>query len=572
MHLCDLPNEILLQIINEKLLCADDLYYVATLSRLLHSIALPMYLRIYELHDPTSYSAVHVSRKPAYLVRPSLDGLSGLAISTKLTTIDYLVCNLYGFRASDSAFQVMECKLQQLCRVIQRLERITRFRLCLLGTFAPQDGRRIPDKDLRTWTTSIGGLLNGVIDKGCLELTVHSGCWSEDPYHFHSVNPSKNPLTTVRYLAKSFFVDSRSPELFLRGLNWEFVRPQERGYSKSILMHTSPQSLTPSALHSFAIQSRIFLIPPYLSWTMSVLSLGTNITSLTFRITQLKPGIWKVILTRLGEVMSNRLREVYFQPGCYGLDFRDLLAFLSKTPCLTHLEVHNSCKVTIPDPCIRESLITHHCSLIVPHLPNLQFLIAPLSVASHLLSKYSESSISPLPSLREWVVFFEAGKIFGDYAYVVDCCQRHTEIRERIITGNSPQSVPRLSVHILGRPYSYRTPLFPDEDKFIDAEATGTLPQFPHITRAIYDLMPTKQELLEGVNSFLTAVDLRFPELREITISERIMDRMSKDTADGLEDERYMRSKTVEDVLSLLQRRFRKLERVATEKTVHLLK
>lgn len=431
MHLFELPIEILLQIITDKLLCANDLYYLATLSRLLHSIALPVYLRIHKIHDPMTYSAIHIGKKLSHPTTPLPDAISGLAISTNLIAIDHLVCYFHGFRASETAFQIMESRVQQLCRVINRLKRVSKFRLCLFGTMSPQSGRRVSDNDLKIWTTSISDLLNAVVAKRCLDITVQAGCWSEDPYHFRTVNPSKNPLATVRHLAKSVFSDSLAPETFLRGLDWKFFRPTtERNHSKSMIMCSLPPLLAISSLRSFAIQSRIFLIPPYLSWTISVLSIGANITSLAFRITQLKPCIWKIVLQRIAEVMSNRLREIYFQPGCYGLDFSDLLAFLTQTPNLTHLEVHNSCKVTIPGPCTRESLLHHHCPFTVPALPNLQFLTTPLSIASHLVSMHRGYRRLSLPSLREWEVFVEADKLFGDYSYAETSCQRLKEICE----------------------------------------------------------------------------------------------------------------------------------------------
>lgn len=85
--------------------------------------------------------------------------------------------------------------------------------------------------------------------------------------------------------------------------------------------------------------------------------------------------------------------------------------------------------------------------------------------------------------------------------------------------------------------------------------------------------MPTEEELLEGVDPFLRALDLFFPELCEITIPELTIQRMSRDIYDEVGDgEGSARSGSADEALSALKQRFRQLEVVYTENNIHPVK
>lgn len=559
MRFLDLPEDVLHQIINEELLCVEDLYHLATVSHLLQNIALPAYLRTYDLHNPTSYTAVYINQTKV----SSPDSLLGLAISTNLITIDYLVCYLYGGRSSSSGLEVMQRRLLQLCRVVNRLDKISRFRIYLLGNFGPPSGSVIFDVDLKIWTDSIGCLLNTVINNGCIDLTVHSGYWSQEPYNFHTINP-RNPLQAIRYLARRL-ADSKQSEILLFGPSWQFSRPQEGNYPEPIVMNSSPRSLASSALSSFTIQSRMFLVPPFLGWTVSILSHGTNITSLTFKLSHLKSEIWRIVLDQVALVISTRLRKVHFQLQCNGIHLRDILAFLSKTTSLTHLEIHGFCNVTKPELCNAESFTNHHCSFGAPYLPSLQFLVAPPFIASHLLSRRCPLDISPLPNLEEWETFFDARELCRKHTHVKDYYQKHAGIRERVCIEGSSQNTPKFVAHILGRPYRHAISSF-DKDRL----TMGTFTGFPAITKAKFETMPTRHQLLDDAFTFLQMMNLRFPELREIEITHFCLHRMSNVIPNGSDTvDEDKRLQTIEDVLSLLKKLFMKLERVVTEKETY---
>ncbi|KDR71580.1 hypothetical protein GALMADRAFT_253919 [Galerina marginata CBS 339.88] len=546
--LCQLPDDILFEIIHKHSLSPTDLYCLATLSHRLQHIALPTYLRIHGHSHPQTQSTIHLESishsKLLPLHFPALDVLSGLAIMTNLTSIDHLKCSL---PVANYEFQTpSKHKISQLLRVLHRLDSIVTVDIEFRAIISHKNISRISDEKLQAWTTQVSTLLNRVVEKGCIRLTV-CGTVMRDAYDFRIKDRQyygKPLVLLAQSLRRSSSFNASST--CLQGSNWKYSRPRSTGYSGKIEMQPSSVALNTCQLRFLAIHSDLFLEPPQLNWTVSLLRHCTTITSISFGFISMGSRRWKAMLLCIADALSGRLIAVSFL-DCWGLMFSDLLEFLSRMPRLVRLEVPSTHTFWVPKDWEPEGL--QAVRLVVPKLPRLEELVAPFIIVNSLLqsSRFSPFKSPAMPNLRRWMIHFEP-RIFDSNEYVNACTSKHSTFVESLRSRKRVNVDLEFCVCITGR-QTYGA-LATDYSLLVEAIRNKTVPAFKFVTYVVLENTPGS----ETSDHIFTMVGLMFPHLRELKVLQP-----------------SLTSVTIEEALSDLRGACARLEQVVSNEHAFVL-
>lgn len=178
MRLCDLPIEILIQIINEKFLRLQDHYSLATLSRILNFIAIPAFLPEYNIQDSSEYCLISLFIGGKSTVNQlALDSLSALAISINPRSINFAHCRIVGFVEID---ELGTLAIQDSTTCSVSLQARTYLPLLFRSYGAGIPPIVLDDRTSKILTNSLGHVLNAVISRGCSDITLYQREWLWD--------------------------------------------------------------------------------------------------------------------------------------------------------------------------------------------------------------------------------------------------------------------------------------------------------------------------------------------------------------------------------------------------------
>jgi hypothetical protein len=272
----DLPDDIL-HIIFEEL--TIELFSLASLSRRLKLLALPVYLNHRGMPNPTTFSKVTLTGD----VYGSMADISALRLSHSVSAIQHLHCTV----ADNTSLYVVFCFIRRLRSLVFSLASVEKFTLEFTINGIQGETNGIV---LSKWRDLLGSFLEVIIKRHCVALAVQRGL-----FFTHALVVPQLPLQ-----ADASIADSRR-----------------------------------TSLTTLAIDSEILLRPPLLSWTIQTLQHSKithlKLTSLSYSISELLPCIASLLpsLTDL-HIGGRSLRPV------------DAMAFINGLPQLRSLSMCRS--------------------------------------------------------------------------------------------------------------------------------------------------------------------------------------------------------------------------------------
>ncbi|KAF5319395.1 hypothetical protein D9619_008446 [Psilocybe cf. subviscida] len=385
----DIPNELLLMIVQYEVLQPQDYYNLALMSKTLNLLCLPLYFKAYGMEYPHFRVDIHGGDMDAALVK-GRRVMSGLYIAVHFQPIPTLVFTLR-FRPDSQVayhyghFNRLRARLASAALFIRAIHSLDDVVIVGDEEWLWNTGQGpLSDFLLREWVTVMGNFMNALLEKGCSSLQVLRGRRIVESYTFHQTQAIKIKHGVKKLLRQALPLrpDTSEDSLDgLRGSGWEFRRPGKQGYTENITMKASAAVLRATGLLHFHIHSTQFLLPPHLSWTLGVLRSSPNLTSLSLaNITFDKPGEWDTVMALIERSVSPSLRELAFPDFDDNMTNIDLiLNFLYSLNNLEHLELgmlyDRLIPTSVPSLNARAAL-----------LPNLRSLSAPIKASNYLLS------------------------------------------------------------------------------------------------------------------------------------------------------------------------------------------
>ncbi|KAJ6617623.1 hypothetical protein B0H10DRAFT_2189870 [Mycena sp. CBHHK59/15] len=304
----DLPDDVLLAVFGNL---RSELYSLSRLCRRLHLVALPLYLAQNGIPNPTEICDFRLINYPT-----PCDVLSALNSAFFLTKVKRVICQ---FQQGG----IIACYLDNVERLTGFLAKLSSVRevslhLVSLGNGDNDINERVHEK----WRAVFGQLLNVVVERSCVSLTIRS-----PPYLRHQT---------------------------------EFSWPKE-GLQLSSLARSR------SALHSFSFHTFTGLSYAGARWIFSALRCS-RISSLCISVTS------NSVLDAIAAELPNlaELDIVYYSPA-----FDKLLEFLCKLTALIQLTLPIDATVPVAAGFVERSM---------PRFSHLRTLIAPPPLIVHFLT------------------------------------------------------------------------------------------------------------------------------------------------------------------------------------------
>ncbi|KAJ7782696.1 hypothetical protein B0H16DRAFT_1802244 [Mycena metata] len=239
VSLLSLPNELLITIFENPKFPVDYLCTLAVLCRRLHFLALPIYFARNGMLEPFKSAFIP-------LATDGQDMLAALNMALFISSMEEITCVL-PHPSCTSIFPLLP-HLRRLRKFISRISSVKRVTLQLDARNSMCNAAG-DDEALRAWSSTLGGLLNVVIEKGCTELTVRYG-----GYLTRSFMLSAGPPTRIRRLVKSVrhVLGSRAA---LSGKSWEFRRVPAQGKKGGLAVVPGSKQLRSRELSTLHIES-----------------------------------------------------------------------------------------------------------------------------------------------------------------------------------------------------------------------------------------------------------------------------------------------------------------------------
>ncbi|KAJ6539549.1 hypothetical protein B0H19DRAFT_364272 [Mycena capillaripes] len=363
-QLLDLPNELILLILNHPDLPSEALLCLSTLCRRLHHLALPIYFEIHGMEDPTQNSVIT-------LADSRQDVLSALQMALFIPAVADLSCSFPHYATS---IRPLFPHIRRLRVLIARLHFVRQVTLVLdtPGSLTGATGDGVEEK----WTLEFGDLLNTILKRGCTSLTLRYGMFFSEAYE---LRPNRaGPVSAFKNVVRNVLQDNPAPSD-----GWEVL---QTGANAGTVPMVLDSECTSSTLAHLKIESSIMLLPPCFSWSLSALQ-HSPITTLEFCGITLPHKIWSAVLPPIAGLVPT-LTELTLS-NLYGISGLDILLFLAKLPQLKILtigyteysrHIQSSCPDSGP----------------IPKLHQLTHLHAPSTFICHLLRKKSLPSLTSL--------------------------------------------------------------------------------------------------------------------------------------------------------------------------------
>ncbi|KAJ6459666.1 hypothetical protein C8R45DRAFT_1030670 [Mycena sanguinolenta] len=373
--LLDLPPEILLSVLEYPAVSDTTVYFLALVCRQLHFVALPVYFSRHGL-TPSSKSIVITMREGRR------DVLAALKSALFIPDTEDIEC-IFPHPSCTSIFSLL-IHLKRLESYVSQLPSVKRvtLRLDVRGSACLSVG---DDRSLRAWTAGLESLLNCIVEKKCVSLSMMGGMQFTRAYE---AIPPVHQGTMARLL-------SAIPRLLHRptGRIQGFRRVPRQG-DASVEMAIPPSLHNSSNLASLDIHSAILILPPGLHWTLAALR-TCPITSLTLGHRMEESIAWGIVLPLFASAASQLTSLTVDLISDYGytdsFTEADILDFISRLPQLRH--------ITISYKLSRVDSLETECPLL--DLPNLETLSAPPTVILHMLRHPS-----PFPNIQSICVLW----------------------------------------------------------------------------------------------------------------------------------------------------------------------
>ncbi|KAJ7291973.1 hypothetical protein C8J57DRAFT_1458575 [Mycena rebaudengoi] len=340
----DLPNEILARIFENPDFPTHGLYCLALLSRRLHFVALPLYFARNNI-DYASGSVI------IPMGRGDWDMLSALHSALFISTMEDITCILpHPSYTSISPFLVQLKRVKRFISRFPSVKKVT-LQLDLSANKCLSDGN---DDALRSWTSALGDLLNTILDKECVSLTVVHGGHLTSAYELSRRRDSPQSLThrltaPLRHLLRSEIPQDRS----------HFRRVPQQGGDWIVV----PAPMASAHLTTLHIQSAVLLVPPCLNWTLNVLR-HCPITTLSIsKVTGLDFDVWSTVLPLIASAAPNIAVLVLMDVAHIA---KDLIGFCARFPRLTHIELGTRFTYRANDALAVRTPLRHLLSLKAP--------------------------------------------------------------------------------------------------------------------------------------------------------------------------------------------------------------
>ncbi|KAJ7683959.1 hypothetical protein B0H17DRAFT_21175 [Mycena rosella] len=344
VQLLDLPDELVLLILDH--IDPNALLYLAMLCRRLHYISLPIYFMRNGINNPAESAE-------CTMLDSRRDPLSALQMALFIPHITELSCSLPHYETS------IHPLFPRVRRLASFLRRLTFVRKVTLELDTPSGLGGDSGDHIETWALEFRDLLNTILKRGCISLTLRYGRFFSNAPELHHFRRVVRPVHVLR---------------------------NAMGAHAVVPMELDPEACSVSALTHFHIESSMLLLPPCFSWSLSVLQ-HSPITCLEFLGTTLPTKIWSAVLPPMASLVP-ALTELKLS-NLYGISGVDILLFLVKLPRLKILtigytEYSRSIQSSFPD------------SGPIPKLHELTSLHAPSTFISHTLKKKNLPSLESL--------------------------------------------------------------------------------------------------------------------------------------------------------------------------------
>ncbi|KAJ7143291.1 hypothetical protein C8R43DRAFT_1014975 [Mycena crocata] len=359
--LLSLPNELLIIIFENPRFPVDYLCLLAVLCRRLHFVALPIYFARNGMTSPSKSAFIT-------LHQDGMDMLAALNMALFISSMEDITC-IFPHPSCTSIFPLLP-HLRRFRRFILRFPSVKKVTLQL-------DARNSmcntvgDDAALRAWSSTLGGLLNSLVERRCSDLTVRYGGYLTRSYALSTMNSrgaERIKLTTLKAFQRLF--KSRGS---MAGKGWEFSHFSDQIRERD-LPSVAPGPSRSCTLASLHIQSAILIMPPCLNWTLSALR-QCPITSLTFSQISLEKELWNAALSLVAKASLNLTHLSLSE--LESISDVEILNLCSHLPHLTSLEIGSNEEARgIPTKCANGR---------VPEFRNLSRLVAPADFILYFL-------------------------------------------------------------------------------------------------------------------------------------------------------------------------------------------
>ncbi|KAF7293215.1 hypothetical protein HMN09_01199700 [Mycena chlorophos] len=397
--LLSLPNELLIPVFENPSFPTEYLCLLATLSRRLHFVALPIYFRRHGMPDPSKYASFT-------LTNDGQDMLAALNMALYLTSIEEIHC-VFPHPSCSSILPLIP-HVKRVTNFISRFPSVKRVSL-QLDAQNSQCNSAGDDAAVRAWSLAFGRLLNTLSKRRCTELTVRYGAYLTRTFVLSSAKLPKPMKRAIRAV-------KRALRRTIGGKDWEFQRVAEQGRER-IPALAAPRSSKLTTLH---IHSGVLVTPPCLPWTLSVLR-TSPVVSLSLAEITLDKGYWRPVLKLLAKAAGPTLTSVSL---CKldNISDEEIFGFLRRLPRLKSLEIGSVNE--------KQGLPTHWTAR-PTRLPNLVSLIAPPELVLHFV----QAKPTVLPNLKALCIAFDASTMKTHIRFVAT---HLAAISEALGTVNTP--------------------------------------------------------------------------------------------------------------------------------------
>ncbi|KAF9472610.1 hypothetical protein BDN70DRAFT_447536 [Pholiota conissans] len=410
ISLLDLPNELLLYILSSQNgLSSKDIYNVAFISRRLLSLSLNLFLSNEGIRNPEEETSIYVLRWSSPATDGQPDALAALNALPDISRIKRFRCFFQDPSAKSSRNFVQQAfdlsnAVTRVSRFVNKLRQVDVAEIYLVWDpyYVSKDKHTtdVPLNEVMRWTEAFRMMVNSILEKGCMSLTIQY-----DPsflllFHFRSTGPVQKAFS---------YLKSREDHFLLR---WELE--QREGKSSSVEIDRaallSSVAQAKQSITSLSIHSPALLTPPFVNWTLSLLHSQQNLTSLSFAYISFPKETWALVLPIIADAVSTRLTKLQFLRNCPHLDSIDLLHFIAHLPNLTSLSIDRTFRVRFQN-FKSESKSLFSGTYFLPKFLRLSVLKAPVELVSILIGTNTpppawklNGSLS-LPNLRELTVY-----------------------------------------------------------------------------------------------------------------------------------------------------------------------
>ncbi|KAF8216771.1 hypothetical protein K438DRAFT_1797810 [Mycena galopus ATCC 62051] len=276
-----LPNELLFEVLQLLDPADPGIFALSTSCRRLHFLALPIYLSAYEIND-----APALGSKDLTLLPSQLDVLGALQTALFIPAVKHLSCSFslnsarpaYTSRNLHTFFGQIR-RLAGFLSILQWVDEVT-LNFQDLNFWVMGESLDV----LETWDSAFSLLLNVILEKQCKSLKVKGGMFMT---HQSQLQRTPKPLATVHRWSAVHDVGRRIGSAFA-------------GKADSPQISDSSEPREPRrGLTAFNIHSRLLLMQPCYTWTISALNTSTNLTSLSITRVEIPENNWDHILSSI---------------------------------------------------------------------------------------------------------------------------------------------------------------------------------------------------------------------------------------------------------------------------------